>query len=451
MSRTANPERAPEQAVPAFRVSCDSAVALAPLTSTATTIFAKNSDRPAQECHPLLQMAAADHAAGSALRCQYIEIEQVEHTHAFLGASPYWLWGLEHGVNEFGLAIGNHTIFTKDAVAETGLLGMDLVRLALERAADADQALDVIVSLIERYGQGGSGAVDTVWPYHNSFLIADAGKAWLLEASARHWAAREVQGGASASNHTTIGTNWDRLSADCISHAREMGWWSGSEAERFDFAAAYRDSSTIPAVISSGRHASTCAALDAARAGSPLDTAGFRGLMRDHYGSEVHRPGRSPEEQEYFSVCMHADPVGTTTASMVVELHGDAARPLLYWAALASPCIGPFLPLFFDGCVPKALTQGGAEACDGGAWWGFRRLLAAVEEDPGARAQTVRDFWREFEAALSPEVEAVATGDGVRAAAGSPEAAAALGAFMDDVWKRTESACAEILSRITGG
>jgi hypothetical protein len=62
--------------------------------------------------------------------------------------------------------------------------------------------------------------------------------------------------------------------------------------------------------------------------------------MRDHYdGGEVHLPVAMPDDERYFSVCMHADPVGTTTASMVVELHGDDARPLLAWMDKAVECV----------------------------------------------------------------------------------------------------------------
>ncbi|MFN2428169.1 MAG: hypothetical protein ABR587_17175 [Candidatus Binatia bacterium] len=422
------------------RVSCDSMVALGTRTASDHTIFAKNSDRPAGECQPLFHAAPATWRQGDRIRCQTIEIDQVPQTFGFVGARPHWLWGLEHGVNDKGVAIGNHTIFTRDAAGDTGLLGMDLVRLGLERGDNAEAAVNVIVELIERYGQGGSGYADTHWPYNNSFLVADAHDAWLLESSASRWALRRAHDGAlSASNHVTIGTDWDRLGHDTIEHAMALDWWPEPTGVRFDFARAYRSTEVAPPVISSGRHATTCAALARGR----LDVAAVKRVMRDHYdGGEVHVPGASPDDERYFSVCMHADPVGTTTASMVVELHGAAGRPLLAWMALTNPCVSPYLPVFVGAPLPTELTEGGADADSGGAWHRFKALLTEVEKDFVKRGPYVRAFWKDFEAGVTAET--------VATVAALPDDAAASLRQQQDFMQRTWARASEALAALTG-
>lgn len=384
----------------AARVSCDSLVALGTRTTSGHTIFAKNSDRPAAECQPLVHVPPAHHAVGSRVRCQYLSVDQVLSTYGFVGARPSWLWGLEHGVNEKGVAIGNHTIFTRDTPGESGLLGMDLVRLGLERGATAEAAVEVIIELIEHFGQGGSGYSDTHWPYNNSFLVADAHEAYLLEASASRWALKRAAHTLSASNHASIGTDWDRVGHDTIEHAIARDWWPEPTGVPFDFAKAYRSTEMIPPVISSGRYATTCRALE--RGG--LDLASVQRVMRDHYeGGEVHQPGATPEDERYFSVCMHADPVGTTTASMIVELSGDLSRPIVAWMALANPCVSPYFPVFVDADLPPELTQGTDDPASGGAWWRFKHLLTEVEKDFARRGSYVRAFWSEFEKMLAAD------------------------------------------------
>jgi secernin len=430
--------------MPAWRASCDSVVALAEKTRSRRPIFAKNSDRPPDECQPLVQVAAADHPSGSPLRCQYVEIDQVAHTYAFIGARPYWLWGLEHGVNEHGVAIGNHTIFTKDPVADTGLLGMDLVRLGLERGTTAEEALEVVIDLIERHGQGGSGYVDVTWPYHNSFLVADAERAFLLEASAEHWALAEVAGGASASNHTTIGTQWTRLSRACRQHAVDMGWSSGGE-ERFDFAAAYRDLAVVPPVLSSGRHATTCEAL--AAADGDLDVDGFKRLMRDHYEAGDHYvPGAQPDDERFFSVCEHAGIAGTTTASMIVELDPSAGAASVCRVAFCNPCIAPYLPLLPIGELPAELTRGGADASSGGAWWQFKALRDEVEKDWVSRGPGVRDVWRRHERELDAEIDSVCATLRTERDAGAARRQAT--EIMADHWVRTAARLADLTAEL---
>jgi secernin len=172
-------------------------------------------------------------------------------TYAHLGSSPYWCWGYEEGINEFGLVIGNEAIFTRtfrQASEESrlgrdpdlGLLGMDLIRLALERCQTSRQAVELIGSLVERYGQFGSGSPGkshSEGGYDNAFIVADPGEAWILEAAGRYWAAkRVVDGFASISNQPAIRTEWDLGSPDLM-NMLSRDWWPLDRKATFDFAA----------------------------------------------------------------------------------------------------------------------------------------------------------------------------------------------------------------------
>lgn len=388
-----------------WRCSCDSMVALPAATRRGMTVFAKNSDRPAWECQPLCRVEGREHPRGSVVRCTYIEIPQAERTYSVLGSRPYWCWGFEHGVNEHGVAIGNHTVFTRDPVADTGLLGMDLVRLGLERSRSAREAVETMAALLEEHGQGGSGYADKHWPYHNSFLIADPMEAYLWETSGRRWALKRVGEVASLSNHLSIGSDWDALSPDAIEHAVEEGWWDESSQGRFDFAAAYRDTSLVPEAISAGRHRRTCRLLGEG-IGS-WTVASMRQALRDHYGRVDPHEGVTPGDEEYFTVCMHAEPVGTTTASVVAELPPAGGGPLVYWASLGAACCGVFLPLFLDMPLPEVLTHGGEQEDPGSAWWRFRLLLERVEQDWKLHLPLARELLDPFEQAVEQQLEEV--------------------------------------------
>lgn len=338
------------------------------------------------------------------MRCTYIEIPQVATTARLIGSRPFWCWGFEHGLNEFGVAIGNHTVFTKDPLGGQGLIGMDLVRLGLERGRHAAHAVEVMTALIEAHGQGGSGYHDKEWPYHNSFLVADRHAAYVLETSDRRWAVRRVQEIGSVSNHLTIGSDWDAVSDGAIEHAIAAGWWREESEQRFDFAAAYRDTSVVPDVVSSGRHRRTCTLLEQAQGRVSVD--GLKRVLRDHYGQAVPAKELTPADAQYFSVCMHADPVGTTTASMIAQIPADDGAPLLYWASLGSPCVSAFIPLYVDAEVPALLGTGG-ERADDSPWWLLKTLLARVEPDWSRHAPRVRAELDRFEAAVAERMREV--------------------------------------------
>ena len=204
---------------------CDTFIALPPATKDGSVIFAKNSDRPAGEGQGIEVYPGARHSAGEILQCTYIEIPETERTHAVLLSRIDWMWGAEMGANECGVVIGNQAVWTRFPPGPPALLGMDLVRLGLERGATAREALDVIASLLEEFGQGGACAEnDPGFTYDNSFLIADANEAWVLETAARFWVAERVPSGVrNISNRLSIRGGYDLGHQDLAQEARLLG------------------------------------------------------------------------------------------------------------------------------------------------------------------------------------------------------------------------------------
>ena len=196
-------------------LGCDTLVATATATADRSVIFAKNSDRLPDECQHLRIYPSRDWETGATVRCQYVTVAQARHTYRVLGSQPFWLWGFEHGVNERGVAIGNEAIWTKAPRQKVGLLGMDLIRLGLERGGTAREGLGAMTALLEKHGQGGSPRHNDPKAacYDSSFILADPGEAWLLETSGRDWAARRIGGVYSISNAPCLGSDFDLASS----------------------------------------------------------------------------------------------------------------------------------------------------------------------------------------------------------------------------------------------
>ncbi|GFU40293.1 secernin-2 [Nephila pilipes] len=218
--------------------SCDTFAALPPCTLNDCIIFGKNSDRPSDEVQEVVYVPATDHPQPSKVKCTYIEVNQVPHTYSVVLSKPSWMWGAEMGANEHGVCIGNEAIWTclmdsSDNIKK--LLGMDLLRLALERAKTAIEALKIITCLIAEYGMGGNCS-DTLpnFTYHNSFLIADPSEIWILECAGVIWAAERVREGVrNISNELSIRTNIDLKSDNLEKFAEDKGLWDPSTP--FDF------------------------------------------------------------------------------------------------------------------------------------------------------------------------------------------------------------------------
>jgi secernin len=285
-------------------------------------IFGKNSDRPKGEGQSIHRYPAKDYIKSTnnedellLLACTYISIPQVPHTHAVLLSQIDWMWGVEHGVNEHGVAIGNEAVWTKvkddEDMSVKRLLGMDLVRLGLERGGTAQEALEVITTLLQVHGQGGpcSEDGDPTFCYHNSFLIADSREAWVLETAGRHWVAQRcTKGGRNISNALTIRTDYDLSSNGLEEYAQQKKLWNPTTTTntKLDWAKCFGEEGTIEECESKfSRHGCGRALLEKHSTTSSSGTLTVQGMM------EILRNHGS-------GICMHGG--FETTASMVCEL-----------------------------------------------------------------------------------------------------------------------------------
>ncbi len=328
---------------------CDTMVRVEP----GRVLFAKNSDRDPNESQLLEWHPAQDHDPGSSLRCTYLEVPQVVRTNAVLLSRPNWMWGAEMGTNEHGLTIGNEAVFTREPYAKTGLTGMDLLRLSLERAAAVDEAVRVLTDLLETYGQGGGcGHEDRRFTYHNSFLVADPHRALVLETAGSHWAVEEVTTGArSISNGLTIEP----------------------------FASHHADRLRTRVSACQQRRAHTEAA--ATTAEDPADLAATL-RSHGHDGRDGEVPDYSPINGAMAAPCMHAGGMlaaSQTTASWISELTPDGHR---HWAtATAAPCTSVFKPVRVD--TPLDLGPDPTDRFDDATpWWRHERLHRTALRDP---------------------------------------------------------------------
>jgi len=341
---------------------CDTLVSLTP----DGVLFAKNSDRDPNEAQIPRWYAAADHGtAPGDLDCTWMSIPQVEHTNAVLLSQPWWMWGAEMGANEHGVVIGNEAVFTNQPLGDPSLLGMDLLRLGLERAATAREAVQVIVELLERHGQGGPCSHEKPgFSYHNSFIVADPTGAIVLETAGTQWATEDVTGrGRSISNGLSIP----------------------------GFAELYAAPTRTRAASCAARRGRTQPASEAA-----VGVADMFAALRDH-GTDPS-PQWSMINGALAAPCVHAGGVVASTqstASWVSDLRTD---PLHWLTATSAPCTSTFHPVRVGNPLDQLAVFGPAPTNrfdPATRWWTHELLHRTVLRDHAAsiaRFSAARDL-----------------------------------------------------------
>ncbi len=320
---------------------CDTIAVFDPKTSQ-RSFFAKNSDRDPKE---LQFIQLTDQTSNNFEKPYYENTKYLEKSYPYLEkirsnypshyraiiSRPAWIWGAEMGVNEFGVSIGNEAVFSKIKVANQGLLGMDLLRLALHNAATADAALELIITLIEQ--QGGDGGYHHSLKYHNSFLIKDFKTGYILETSGKHWAYRRISETTAISNSYSLTTDYEI---------------SDLPLENKNFKTTYENK--IMSWLAQGDYRRHYATSFLHKRQPNLAT--IKELLRSHHNST--RP-----TFDMKSICLHAGNLyhSETTASLIVDYLYD--KLIVWFTNSPHPCVSLYKPLIFTekSKLPYDLTD----------------------------------------------------------------------------------------------
>lgn len=149
-------------------------------------------------------------------------------------------------INEYQVSIGETTFGGREELVDTtGILDYgSLIYIALQRSKTAREAMKVMTTLTDKYGYCSGG---------ETFTICDPNEAWIMEMIGKGpgrkgtvWVAVRIPDDAicAHANQSRIRTFNQKdkknvmFSKDCITFAREKGWFSGKDAD-FSFCEAY--------------------------------------------------------------------------------------------------------------------------------------------------------------------------------------------------------------------
>lgn len=149
-------------------------------------------------------------------------------------------------INEYQVSIGETTFGGREELVDTtGILDYgSLIYIALQRSRTAREAIKVMTTLTDKYGYCSGG---------ETFTICDSNEAWIMEMIGKGpgrkgtvWVAVRIPDDAicAHANQSRIRTFNQKdkknvmFSKDCITFAREKGWFSGKDAD-FSFCEAY--------------------------------------------------------------------------------------------------------------------------------------------------------------------------------------------------------------------
>ncbi len=385
------------------------------LTADGSVIHAHNEDMGNEAVGRLWSVEAADHAEGRMLTVPYVDLDQAQRTFGYwaagnaLGATGLGASNETRaydsvlvGLNENGVSLSCNWAHSREENREgVGLRRYAIRQLLLERATSARHGVELLGAWIETHGQADWGGL--------VYNLADSREAWVVETTTRNWVARRVRDDEIrvVANRFRIGSDYDLASETLASDATANGWLE-SDIEKLDFARVYGRPGKMEQAYDTRRE-QRVESLLRQEAGA-ISPENLFDVLRDRYeGTRYYTP---PQEQPVWREDLDQRPALSRTIStnlaqstFVAHLRGDLPVSIgaMMWLGRATPRYASYVPLYAGGgSVPEDFSSSRLDENDASAWWLFRRLQRAADQNYEKHYPTIREAWaREHASALS--------------------------------------------------
>lgn len=340
-------------------------------TADGSTLFGKNANREPNEGQSIVRIPEMQQP-DSMVQCTFSKIPQVKRTNEVILSKPYHSWGAEMGVNQHGVTIGNSPIYSTQVSNNTkkGLTGPDMVRLALERSNSAEIAFETICGLVSAFGQDVPDGYQTLNYMHNSFIIADARKAFLLETSGKQWVGKKIKAFQAISTSYTIGAEYDFYSKDVVAFAKENGWIK--KGKDFSFKDTYGDKRKEKIAKAVKTKDFITSYLE--RKGHNISLETCFELLQSHHPSKNFNPSDAKIE----SVCKHNKDNVQTNGSLVAQIRKDGQH-IAWLTGTSNPCLSIYKPFFMPGKnIFEGIFREPGKLINNSLWWQAEELFRRV-------------------------------------------------------------------------
>ncbi|MBC8322178.1 MAG: C69 family dipeptidase [Candidatus Marinimicrobia bacterium] len=301
------------------------------------------------------------------------------------------------GMNESGLTMSCNWMYSKEESLENmGIRRYAIRQLILERAATAREAVELISSFIDTYGQADWSGL--------TYVLADPNEGWIVETTTHNWVAKKLKDHEiiAVANRYTIGEEFDLSSKNLIQNAIEKGWYKPKDGP-FNFKLAYGDSEFMSEQYDSEREVRVETLLE--EKFGKIKPEDLMTILRDRFhNSDGYTPPTSFEPDRITCRSKNAKrPICTNLcqSSFVAHLRPNLPREFgpVFWYTMATPAYGPYFPLYpFGSKIVTSFTLDDSDEQNTTAWWVYRHLQQKVDI---SNAETIKSIRNQTESVTS--------------------------------------------------